>query len=41
MLESAAMPALAVPVFPQSPGRILIVDDEPVVTDVLGALLRK
>jgi len=41
LLESAAMPALAVPVFPQSPGRILIVDDEPVVTDVLGALLRK
>ena len=35
------MPALAEPVFPQSPGRILIVDDEPVVTDVLGALLRR
>jgi DNA-binding NtrC family response regulator len=35
------MPALSEPIFPQSPGRILIVDDEPVVTDVLGALLRR
>ena len=35
------MAALPEPVFPVAPGRILIVDDEPVVTDVLGALLRR
>ena len=35
------MPALDVPAASFTPGRILIVDDEPVVTDVLGTLLRK
>ena len=41
MLESAAMSALPDPILDNTPGRVLIVDDEPVVADVLGTLLRR